>query len=626
MNSNSTTRIVLIFASIVLALYLLFPTIQLSLMSKEEKEALKVSNPDELIKKKEEAIALGLDLQGGMHVVLEVDVNNLLKELARNKNSEFLEALKATQAIVEEVDTDFVDELKDQLEQREMTLSRYYGNADRRTEEAVITFLKEQMTEAVDRSLEILRNRIDQFGVTEPTIQKQGGRRIILELAGVTDPSRVREIIGKTALLEFQLLKDAQIVNAFANKLNQFILGKITNDTTLATAGEDSVKSESSATSLDEMFAETATDSAQNAGGADLLFEEGIFSLSPFDNGSLIVPADKEHKFKKIIAMPAVKKMVAEVAGNAEILFGSNKVGEAENQFYQVFIVNKKVDLTGSTIEETTPQAGNPNDPSNIGKYEVALTLNNSGAKTFSRVTGANTQKRLAIVLDEKVYMAPTIQNKISNGRAVITHIESFDEARDLSIILKAGALPAPVEIMEERTVGASLGEDSIVAGSWSALIGIVIVMIFMVIYYRLAGFVANIALILNIMFIMGVMASLGATLTLPGIAGIILTIGMAVDANVLIFERIREELKKGKTVRNALDVGYSKAVVTILDANITTLIAGLVLYTYGSGPIKGFAVTLIIGIAASMYTAIIITRVIFNAYLNKSAVKQLSI
>jgi len=259
-------------------------------------------------------------------------------------------------------------------------------------------------------------------------------------------------------------------------------------------------------------------------------------------------------------------------------------------------------------------------------KYEVSITLDDDGTKTFARVTGANIDKRLAIVLDDKVYLAPTLNSKISNGRARITGMDSFNDAKDLSVILKAGALPAPVEIIEERTVGASLGADSIKSGGYSALIGLLIVMAFMIIYYKLSGVVANIALILNILFIMAVMASLGATLTLPGIAGIILTIGMAVDANVLIFERIREELRKGKTIRNALDQGYGKALVTILDANVTTFIAGLVLYTFGSGPIKGFAVTLMIGIGASMFTAIIVTRVIFNSILEKSSIKQLSI
>ncbi|MCB0282922.1 MAG: protein translocase subunit SecD [Calditrichae bacterium] len=628
MKSNMTMRIVFIFAAIILSVYLLYPTVKLSMMSEDEEQELQMQNPDELIDLKSKAVTLGLDLQGGMHVVLEVDIRELMNKLAKNKNPEFVEALKDATDIVNRTDEDFITIFQEELAKRNMLLERYYSSAERRTEADVVAYLRKQTEEAVDRSLEILRNRIDQFGVTEPTIQKQGGRRIILELAGVNDPGRVRKIVGQTALLEFKLLKDDVTTNQVADKINKYIQARISpKDTT----EEKSVDSDtSSSTALEELFGvqdkdkpATAGDSSAVASSEESPFEENLFFKAPNDN-TILVPADKEEKFKDIIELPDIKKIIAEEAGSAEFLWGSKK--EANDQYIPVYLVNKKQELSGETIIDTSPQAGSPNDPANVGKFEVSLTLNDDGAKTFARVTGANINKRLAIILDNRVYLAPTLQTKIANGRARITGIDTFDDARDLSIVLKAGALPAPVSIIEERTVGPSLGMDSIIAGSYSAMLGLILVMIFMILYYHFSGLVADLALVLNIVFIMAIMASLGATLTLPGIAGIILTIGMAVDANVLIFERIREEIDRGKTVRASLDQGYGKAFSTILDANVTTFIAGLVLYTYGSGPIKGFAVTLMIGIVASMFTAIIITRVIFNLYMERRTVKKLSI
>lgn len=354
------------------------------------------------------------------------------------------------------------------------------------------------------------------------------------------------------------------------------------------------------------------------------LFEPDMMALDPRDRQSILVPADKLFKFEKVLQLPDVKRIIAAEAGNAEFIWSAKPV--INDQYYQIYLVNKNVELSGSTIVDAYPQPGSADDPSSIGKYEVALTLNDEGARTFARVSGANIGKRLAIILDNKVFLAPNIQVKITNGRARITGLESMDEANDIGIVLKAGALPAPVKIIEERTVGPSLGKDSINAGSYSAVLGLVLVVLFMIFYYKLSGIVADVALTLNIIFIMSVMAYFHATLTLPGIAGIILTIGMAVDANVLIFERVREELRKGKTIRAAIDIGYGKAFITILDSNITTFIAGLVLYTYGSGPVQGFALTLMIGIASSMFTAIVVTRVIFDLALEKNWIKKLSI
>ena len=597
---------------------------RLSMLSEAEKENMEENNPEELIELKKGALNLGLDLQGGMHVVLEVDVKELLDKLARNKNKEFSDALDETEKIVNETDEDFITIFQENLAKKNMSIQRYYGNAERRTEADVVGFLRDQADEAVDRSLEILRNRVDEFGVSEPTIQKQGNRRIIVELAGISDPSRVRNIIGQTALLEFKLVKDAEVANNVAQKINDFISERFQKDTS-ATADASATELEekdTTTTALEELF---GIDTTETAGTDEAAGQEQIvFYQHPNDPSAIIIPAENEDRYKEILELPEIKKIIAEEAGAAEFVWSSNK--EVGDQYLKAYLVEKKQEMTGESIIETQPQPGDPSDPSAIGKFQVSLTFNDEGARTFSRVTGANIGKRLAIILDNRVYLAPNIQVKINNGRARITGMETMESANDLSIVLEAGALPAPVKIIEERTVGPSLGLDSITAGSYSALIGLVIVMFFMIFYYRFSGMVADLALILNIMFIMAAMASLNATLTLPGIAGIILTIGMAVDANVLIFERIREELYKGKTIRAAIELGYEKAFITILDANVTTFIAGLILFTYGSGPIRGFAVTLMIGIVASMFTAIIVTRVIFNSYLNRFKTNTLSI
>ncbi|MBN2423604.1 MAG: protein translocase subunit SecD [Calditrichaceae bacterium] len=626
MKSKTTTKIIIILAVLALALYLLYPTYEYNLLSDAEKDRRELENQKEFMDLKGKSLNLGLDLQGGMHVVLEVDIKELLDKLAKNKDEAFTKALEETENQVSVSDEDFVTVFNEKLNQRNVKITRYFSSAENRTEDQVIGFLREQTEEAVDRSKEILSNRVDEFGVTEPIIQKQGDRRIIIELAGVKNPTRVRQLIGRTALLEFKLLKENTITGPVAEKINEFILSKISPQDTVKseTAEKDTTK-----TSLEDMFGIDETDSTKETAVTQEdttinLFEENLFFLDPRDKQSLLVPMEKEQKFKEIIKMPEVEKIIYDVAGSGEFIWSAKPV--INDQYYVVYFVNKNVELSGSTITDAYPQSGSANDPSSIGKFEVSLTMNDEGARIFSRVSGANIGKRLAIILDNKVFLAPTLQVKITNGRARITGLESMEEAKDIAIVLKAGALPAPVKIMEERTVGPSLGKDSINAGSYSAILGLCLVVLFMIFYYKLSGIIADLALVLNIIFIMAVMAYFHATLTMPGIAGIILTIGMAVDANVLIFERIREEQRKGKTIRASLDIGYGKAFITILDANVTTFIAGLVLYTYGSGPIQGFALTLMIGIVASMFTAIFVSRVIFDFTLEKKWMKKLSI
>ncbi len=624
MKSNTTVKFVIIVLVIAGAIYLLYPTYKYSSLSEGEKEAMILKNQKELYELKENSINLGLDLQGGMHVILEVDVKELVNKLAKNKNEVFEQTLEETAQAVEISDEDFISVFNEKLKEKGTNIARYFASVDRRTESDVISYLREQAKEAVNRSQEILRNRVDEFGVSEPIIQKQGDRRIIVELAGVTDPSRVRRLIGRTAQLQFKLLKDNVVTTRVAEEINAFIQSKISPSDTV-TAGEE--EKDTTTTALEDLFGVDTTDETGEVAISDSaaqLFEENMFFLDPNDRQTLLVPVDKELKFKHLLEMDAIQKIIAEHAPNSEFLWGSKPVHN--DQYLVAYLVNKNLELSGETIKDASPQMAGGTDPSAIGTFETSLTLNDEGARIFARVTGANIGKRLAIILDNKVYMAPYLRVKINNGRAVITHIPSMEEARDISIVLKAGALPAPVNIIEERTVGPSLGQDSINAGSYSAIMGLIIVMIFMFIYYRLSGLVADLALALNIILIMAIMAYFKATLTLPGIAGIILTIGMAVDANVLIFERIREELDRGKTIRVSIDTGYSKAFITILDANVTTFFAGIILYTFGTGPIQGFALTLMIGIAASMFTAIVVTRVIFDYTLEKFSIKKLSI
>ncbi len=633
MNSSIRVKLILIVGAILLSVYLLYPTYKISAMSDTNKRELELQDKKSYMDLKSKTINLGLDLQGGMHVVLEVDIKELLSQIARNKNDVFTKALDETAVEVMESDEDFIAVFNRKLKAGGVSLVRYYGSRDKRSEIEVLEYLREQTSETVTRALEILRNRVDEFGVSEPIIQKQGANRIIVELAGISDPTRVRQLIGKTAKLEFKLLKDPEIYMEVAEKINKFIQSKLSKTDSIA-VDEPQEDVDTSTVTLEKIFGKTEvnTDSGEIAENAkddstSSIFEANLFYQHPNNPQRILVSSNKELKFKKVLELPEIQKIIREEAGEASFLWSSTPVNESEEEeYYDVYLVYSKSEITGETIQDAKPTFGSQMDPQSIGKFETSFSLNDEGSKIFSRVTGANINKRLAIILDNKVFLAPEIRTKIRDGRSRITGLNSMEEAEDIAIVLKAGALPAPVRIIEERTVGASLGRDSISKGSFSGLYGMIIVVIFMVIYYRVSGGLADLALVMNILFIMAVMAYFNATLTLPGIAGIILTIGMAVDANVLIFERIREELRRGKTIRASIDQGYSNAFSAIIDANVTTFIASVVLYTFGSGPVKGFALTLMIGIVASLFTAIVVTRAVFDFALDKWTVKELSI
>ena len=484
-------------------------------------------------------IKLGLDLQGGMHLVLEVEAEKAIEGSRERAFGEIRGRLnrKGVKYVNFSREGDVLKVTLPEKGDFKKVSTVVQGFPDLRMErEKGNTHLIEMASEAkvrvkdlaVRQALETMRNRIDQFGVSEPSLIRQGDRRLVIQLPGIKDPERAKRLIGQTALLEFKLVDDR-------NSVEDALTGRVPP-------------------------------------GSEILYQ------------------------------PIINRKTRKVERRTP------------------FLLKRRTVLTGNSLLDARVEFGQFSQP------QVSVRFDGRGSRIFDRITSANVGKRLAIVLDKRIYSAPVIQERISGGSAIISGSFSDEEARDLAIVLRAGALPAPVKILEERTVGPSLGRDSIRAGIVAIIVGGIVVLIFMVVYYGLSGFLANLALVLNLVIIMGVLAGFGATLTLPGIAGLILTVGMAVDANVLIFERIREELRLGKTIRAAVDQGYGRAFLTILDANVTTLIAALVLLQFGTGPVRGFAVTLSVGIGASMFTAVFVTRVVFDRILNRREVRALSI
>ncbi len=592
-----------------------------------------------IVKVEGNAIRQGLDLQGGTYLVYEVDLPQLMREKAKIKDDRLEDVVVATQQQVEEENKEFFDVLTGNFKSRNIQLNRYYGRKGQSDDE-IVEDLKREAEDSIDRTLENIRNRIDQFGVSEPSIQKEGTRRIVIELAGIQNIQRAKEVIGKTALLEFKLVKDTDIVVSTINDIDRVVrklrLGEEFDVSELDQSKVDSSEvgetAEDKNMSINELFGddeEVATESKDENG--DIVVDEKTFADKPFSSlmrrlpnrSEIFVPVQNERAVQRILQMPEVQDVVP---ADAEFLWGMENTVLNEQVYSELHLIKKEAELLGSTLTDAQVQVGGGGQNSfNAGEAEVHMELNNEGTKTFARVTGMNVGKFLAIVLDNKVASAPRIKEKIPSGSARI-EVGNMDEAKDLALTLRAGALPAPIHVITENTVGPSLGHDSIKKGQNSALIGILLVILFMIFYYRASGIIADFALLLNIVFVMAVIASFHATLTLPGIAGIILTVGMAVDANVLIFERIREEIKTGKTIRASIDSGYNRAFSTILDANITTLITAVALYSFGTGPIKGFALTLSIGILASMFTAIVVTRLIFDLITSRYAIKKLSI
>ena len=479
--------------------------------------------------------------------------------------------------------------------------------------------------EVVKTALEIIRNRIDQFGVSEPSIQRVGNKRIIIQLPGLKDFGRAKDLIGKTALLEFKLFAEGDLIKETYEKLDEYLQEHFTEFDYLQKIKQ--VKEEIAEIDVLEADEETIEEEEVTATEEEAEEEDeensNVFtSLITTDDMPGLIAHKNISKLKQLLKDENIRKIIP--AGLQIAVGKENKNDVFANR--PIYFLQERSELSGKNLENAKTSLGQGYDPRTSGKPYVSLKFDKTGAKMFENVTGQNIDKPLAIVLDGVVHSAPTIQDKIRGGEAQITGSFTLDECQDLVIVLNAGDLPAPVNIIEERTVGPTLGSDSIKAGIMAALIGLAIVVIFMIIYYGMSGLIANIAVAINICFILAVMTMLEGTLTMPGIAGMILTIGMAVDANVLIFERIREELKSGKTVRSAVDAGFGRALITILDANITTLITALVLYQFGTGPIKGFAVTLSIGIIGSMFAAIVLVKGIFDGFITNVNRIKLSI
>ncbi len=585
------------------------------------------------------AIRRGLDLQGGTYMVYEVDLHKFLDEVAKNKDTRLEDILKATQKEYED-GADFFTALQTNFENRNVKLNRYFGRRGQSDEE-ISKEIQAQSEDAVNRTLEVLRNRVDQFGVSEPTIQKEGTQRIVIELPGIQNIQRAKKVIGTTALLEFKLVKDADVVTSVMNDIDKVLRAKrqglvadikTLQDTTKAAEGSDAVDKQ---VSLNELFGDKKSESDAPSAAADtsVLVDQKTFEERPFTSmlrgmggrysEAIAVPMQNVKAVQRALQMPEVQ---AAIPNDVQFLFSSKTFSSGEMSFQQLYLVKKEAELQGSMLTKADVSIGGGMNDLSAGGAEVNMTLNSDGTKIFAKTTGMNVGKQLAIVLDGKVGSAPNIKEKIPNGSARIDGIGNMDEAKDLALMLRAGALPAPVHVLTENTVGPSLGQDSINAGAKSAVIGLVLVMIFVVVYYNAVGLIANFALILNGLFVMAIMAGFHFTLTLPGIAGFILSVAMAIDSNVLINERIREELRGGKTIRAAIETGYERAFVTILDSNVTTLITGVVLYTFGTGSVKGFAVTLCIGILVSMFTAIFVTRLVLDFATTRFAIKKLSI
>ena len=495
-------------------------------------------------------IVLGLDLRGGLHLVFEVEGDKAV-EITTERYASTLKDILTKRGFTADINRSGINitispatpEIRKAVEENYPTLSpvETTGRLVYKLSDNEARRIKES---AIDQALETIRNRIDQFGVAEPTIHRQAENEIVVQLPGVKDPKRAVDIIGKTAQLEFKLVDDDAKVAA---ELPQFILPGEEENLLMQFAGR--------------------------------------------------IPEDDEILFEKRVNREtgAVTKMP--------------------------ILLKKQAALTGDLLSDARLDID-----TRFNEPYVSISFNTAGAKIFDEVTGANVKKRLAIILDNVVYSAPAIQERISGGHAQITGRFSLEDAKDLSIVLRSGALPAPLKMLQNVTVGPSLGRDSIEAGKLAGIIGTIAVVVFMMFYYRFSGLIADLALLFNVILLLGAMASLNATLTLPDIAGIILAIGMAVDSNVLMFERMRDELRAGKTPKAAVDSGYHKAFWTIFDSHVTTLITAAVLFQFGTGPIKGFAVTLSLGVAINLFTALIGTKTVFDIINSMKEMKKLSI
>lgn len=549
MRQSQKVSLIVVAVLILLALYGLYPSLVYHSMSHEEQEVLRVDDPTEYYSLKNKALRLGLDLKGGMHIVLKIE--------------------------------------------------KPEGEGE--------------VSDVQDRVLEIIRNRVDKIGVTEPQIQTSGQDRIVVDLPGFTDIEQAKKLIGETAQLQFKLLPTAEEIQQYLNSIDS-VLAIAAVDTAGQKAADsltETVDAEVDSATEDilDMLSEQAPDQAMPGAEEDDYFNEHLLTSLFYqaDGYGYLIPMTDYYEAEKLLNMPEVQGVLPP---DVQISWATRKIYVAERAYQKLFFLKKRVEMSGEHLIDANPSFDQFRRPI------VLFELDGQGARRFSALTGANINKPLAIVLDDRVESAPEIRSRIRDkGQIELGGNASWDDARLLGVVLKAGALPAKVNIIQNSVVGPSLGQDSINKGKTAVVIGLLAVIAFMFFYYRISGLIADFALLLNFLFILGFMIipGINATLTLPGIAGIILTMGISVDSNVLIFERIREELRTGKTVRAAIDAGYARALLTIIDSHVTTLITALFLFMFGTGPIKGFAVTLSVGVTLSLFTALFVTKVIFN-------------
>ncbi|MBI4535033.1 MAG: protein translocase subunit SecD [Ignavibacteriae bacterium] len=606
---KNRNKLIFIAIAVALGLYFLYPTYQdyqmmnsMKGLRGEDSLQFVEQHEDDIREYRARRIKLGLDLQGGMRVVLEVNVVKLLEDLAKNKDDVYAQIIQGVRDEAKRSEESAVILLRRKFEERKIRLSRYYGNL-RDTDDEITAFLEDESKKAIDRAMEIVRNRVDQYGVSEPSIQKLGGSRIIVELPGVSKEAEVRQLLQGTALLEFKLLKDADVTYKVMEAIDKALVAAGVGDTLTADIARADTDTAAIPTPEGELSPEEFAE------------KHPFFAIALVDPqrspGEALVAEENKEKIRRILEREDIKRLIPQ-----DMRFqwsAKPRVVSEGRKYYTLYPVRAGAELTGGVIVNARATI----DP-NYNQPIVTMEMNSEGSREWARITGANINKRIAIVLDNAVFSAPVVRNKITGGNSQIEGMENLDEARLLEIVLKAGALPAPVDIVEQRSVGPSLGEDSIRSGLLSSGLATLLTLIFMILYYRTGGGVADLALVFCLLFLLAILAGFHGTLTLPGIAGIILTLAVAVDANVLIYERIREELGTGKTLRAAIDAGYEKAFSAIFDSNLTTFITGVILYQFGTGPVQGFALTLMIGIAASMFSAIFITRVIFEILTEK--------
>lgn len=574
MDRNLWIRLSVIAIVVVVCGYLLYPSYRYFTkyqpLTLDQVQKLSDAERRRMQGTQEKSLKLGLDLQGGMHLVMELDESK--------------------------------------------------GKIDNRRD-------------AQDRVLEILSTRVDKFGVTEPTIARQGDSRILIQLPGVDDPRRVRDLIGTTAQLEFRMVREQQETIGAVQQVDEVLRARAKRDSLDAAAAAAAAPNTpvepvaaaadtSRTTGADSLFPELATSkpAEPQAGSAENPFSSLFVA---FQYGALYVPDDgyRVQHINEILADPEVQRAIP---AEAEFAWSSEEGPRTQDGLPTrlLYVLNRKIELRGDRLEDA--QVGP--DPDRPGGMKIDFRLDRRGARTFAKVTEANVDKQLAIVLDNVVKSAPNIKSKIPSGQGTITGSYTDEQARDLAIVLRAGALPVSLKFIEERTVGPTLGSDSLRRGLTAGMAGLGLSVLFLVAYYRLSGLLAATALALNLVIVLAAMAAMGAAMSLPGIAGLVLSVAMAVDANVLIFERIREELRKNKTVTSSIEAGYKNAFSAILDSNLTTVFAGIVLLYFGTGPVKGFAVTLCIGITASMFTALYVTRFVFDFITRRRKLAGLSI